>query len=70
MLVPKLVLRKMACSLRSKTDDQLKGLLSHYENQLSKVNDENFKKPINQKIELIKQEISHREKLNNSTLTN
>ena len=70
MLLPKTVLRKFACSLRSKTDDQLKGLLKAYQHQLSKLNDESSKKPINQKIELVKQEISHREKANDATLIN
>ena len=68
MLLPKTVLRKFACSLRSKSDDQLKGLLKSYEHQLTKLNDESSKKPINQKIELVKQEISHREKANDLAL--
>ena len=70
MLLPKTVLRKFACSLRSKTDEQLKGLLTSYEHQLSKVECENCKKPINQKINLVKQEISYSEKVNNTALTN
>lgn len=67
MLLPKLVLRKMACSLRGKTDEQLNGLLNLYENQLAKVSDESLKNPINQKIQLVKQELSNREDLNSLT---
>lgn len=64
MLLPKTVLMKFAYSLKTKSDDQLKGLLKAYEHQLTKINDENSKQAINQKIELLNQEISYREKAN------
>jgi len=51
MLLPKTVLRNFACSLRSKTDDQLKGLLklinTNFQNLMMKVQKSQLIKKLN-----------------------
>lgn len=66
MLIPKLVLRKMRITLRTKTDKQLESLYNLYNSQLNRLSDKDYEyysKPLKQKIKLVKQEIYLRENL-------
>ena len=64
MKLPKLVLMQFAKSLMSKTDEQLQGLLNHYQDQLNRSSSD--KEAATQKIELVKQEIAHRQSKENA----
>ncbi len=69
MKLSKIVLKKMAVELRTKTEEQLHDLLRIYNSQLSTLSDENYEyysKALKQKIELVKQEIYIREVSNSN----
>ena len=53
MILPRLVLRRMAVRLQSRSDTDLKDLLKHYEIRLASLNDEDYNrysKSINQTL--------------------
>lgn len=70
MILPRLVLRRMSLRLKSRSDEDLKNLLKHYEFRLASLDDEDYKrygKSINQRIKVVKAEIHRREVLNVAT---
>lgn len=71
MILPRLVLRRMSVRLKSRSDEDLKDLLKHYENRLSGLDDEDYErygKSIKQRINVVKSEMHRREVLNATQL--
>lgn len=71
MILPRLVLRRMAHRLKSRSDTDLKNLLKHYEFRLESLDDEDYKrynKSINQRINVVKLEMRRREILNAASI--
>ena len=67
MILPRLVLRRMSLRLKSRSDEDLKDLLKHYENRLLNLDDEDYNrygKSIKQRINVVKSEMYRREVLN------
>ena len=70
MILPRLVLRRMSLRLKSRSDEDLKNLLKHYEFRLASLDDEDYKrygKSINQRIKVVKSEMYIRETLNTAS---
>jgi len=72
MILPKSVLKTISIELRTKTDKQLEILYNLYNSQLSRLSDRDYeycRKPIKQKLELVKQEIYLRSAVKSQQVT-